>query len=697
MGRVMLTGLLSLWLVPVLTAQDPARYRGRDGTAWIETLTSESDRETTRQASIALGALAKDDPALVTRMLELANTTTVARVRRAITWCLQGAHPSATPGLIPFLRDPDAEIRANAARSLGAIGPGAAAAVPALLEMARTHRASEAPYALGKIGGVDAAKELVRLLPRFPTPAARALEQIGRDAVPALLGALDNPRLRTAATDVLLRIAPTDARVLLAVEAHIPAGDSKSRWRLLRARLPREPELALDVIRIHRKAVGTKARWRGPLIRVHASMIPHLAKGLDDVDPWVRRQAAELLCNLRPPEPEAARHLAPALEDEDAAVRRAAVAGLLEMKTAGAICAAALRTVTKDRDPDVRRLAILALGAVAPADPDTLSTLRATADAHEADRPWAALALARILDNGPERSLRMKQAVATDDRYVRWWADELFRKLEAKHRQPAIGRIIETLSAIDTTDKARATALWSLSKLGPEAAPALPHVLTAIKSSHWESKRAAMYALAAIGAAAKDAVPALIEMFQRGEMPEECLHALGGAGAGAPDSAVPLLIRTLGHRYQNYQRAAGKALGRIGAPAIPALLQAFATEPPGAENTGIRHFAIEAFREAPAELARPALEKAFAHEDPRIAGGALRAFAHLHGRVPDGVFQGHVERAIGHSHWFIRASAADVAWWLDDEALLKPLLSDPDRYVRRKARQAVNTIHRRRE
>jgi HEAT repeat protein len=92
---------------------------------------------------------------------------------------------------ITALQDADPNVRGEAARGLGEIGPIASAAVPALADALKDP--------------VDGVRER----------AAVALGQIGpaaKDAIPALVAALkdDNPEVQQAATEALERIGSAD-------------------------------------------------------------------------------------------------------------------------------------------------------------------------------------------------------------------------------------------------------------------------------------------------------------------------------------------------------------------------------------------------------------------------------------------------------------------------------------------------------
>jgi len=76
----------------------------------------------------------------------------------AVVYLEQAADPEAVPALIQELAGDDIFLRGGAAKALGAIGPAACAAIPALTECL-THEdawvCKTAEYALEKIKGIS--------------------------------------------------------------------------------------------------------------------------------------------------------------------------------------------------------------------------------------------------------------------------------------------------------------------------------------------------------------------------------------------------------------------------------------------------------------------------------------------------------------------------------------------------------------
>ena len=184
----------------------------------------------------------------------------------------------AVPALIDLLRDPD--NRAAAAAVLGDIGPEAEAAVPALaraLEDSDDDVRRTSADALGDIG--PAAEAAVPALARalddtdasVRSNAATALGDLGpvaRAAVPALVRALrdGDPDTRWASAEALGEIGVASEAVVAGL---IDALDDPGAW---------VPMYARDGL----KALGPEA-------------IPAVIGALSDLDPEVRRLAAEVL------------------------------------------------------------------------------------------------------------------------------------------------------------------------------------------------------------------------------------------------------------------------------------------------------------------------------------------------------------------------------------------------------------------
>ena len=128
------------------------------------------------------------------------------RAGAAITLGALGAEAEvAVPGLIVALRDRETSVCYAAVIALGKIGAGAAEAVPGLLAASKDEDMQKsALYALSEIGDA-AVLPLVAALSNeeMVAEASVALIVIGQAAVPALIGALEEEELRNKATIIL--------------------------------------------------------------------------------------------------------------------------------------------------------------------------------------------------------------------------------------------------------------------------------------------------------------------------------------------------------------------------------------------------------------------------------------------------------------------------------------------------------------
>ena len=101
--------------------------------------------------SLACGNMRTDSPSPEKLVQQLADPTTTAAAQKA----LKDLGASAVPALIKGLKNPNAKIREESARTLAFIGPDAKDAVPALIETLKDVEPvvrSDSAWALGEIG-----------------------------------------------------------------------------------------------------------------------------------------------------------------------------------------------------------------------------------------------------------------------------------------------------------------------------------------------------------------------------------------------------------------------------------------------------------------------------------------------------------------------------------------------------------------
>jgi len=189
------------------------------------------------------------------------------KVRRSAALTL-GLHHNAefVPALIEALHDPDEKVRQNAINALGAIGPAAEPAVPALIDVLRnsprTEKGASGPSKLAGNSRSAAAAALGRIGPR------------AKGAVQALAAALNDENLpvrRWSATS--LGEIGVDAR------SAVPA--------LVRA-------LGQSDVQVRRDAIASLGK-----IGVEPEVIASLQAAASDPDAEVRNAAAKILTALR--------------------------------------------------------------------------------------------------------------------------------------------------------------------------------------------------------------------------------------------------------------------------------------------------------------------------------------------------------------------------------------------------------------
>lgn len=178
----------------------------------------------------------------------------------------------------------------------------------------------------------------------------------------------------------------------------------------------------------------------------------------------------------------------------------------------------------------------------------------------------------------------------------------------------------------------RDLALRVLTRLGPKAHAALPALMDQIggRPPNWFNMghRRLYGAVAALGPAARPAIPLLITQSHDLEYRYAALHALGKLGQYDPEHVVPYLVSVLERRPEEHDvPAALDALAEIGKPAraaLPAILAEIERAKAGIGPSGSEELsALAAIGEAGESI--PALVGLLDH--PVLAGSAARALA----------------------------------------------------------------------
>ncbi|HIK29717.1 MAG: HEAT repeat domain-containing protein [Oscillatoriaceae bacterium SKW80] len=257
----------------------------------------------------------------------------------------------AVSELLTVLKEPDARVRASAAKVLGKIGSESENKADALastlveyLNDSNQEVRRAAAEALGRIGSI-AVPKIVEALQAEPTvmrtAAAEALGQMGTDAkeaIPSLVARLQDSdwRVRSAAARALGKIG-TEAK--LEAPALVPP--------LIHALEDSDPE----VRRSAAEALG----------RIGSPVVPDLINALQDENASVRAAAAEALGQIGADAREVVPHLIARLQDSDWRVRSGAAKALgtigSQASLEASIVVEPLIDALKDKDPEVRRAA----------------------------------------------------------------------------------------------------------------------------------------------------------------------------------------------------------------------------------------------------------------------------------------------------------------------------------------------------
>ncbi|MCA1685249.1 MAG: HEAT repeat domain-containing protein, partial [Planctomycetia bacterium] len=260
-------------------------------------------------------------------------------------------------GKVAGLKAPEANDRAEAARSLGLMGPKAGAAVPALVE------------ALGDADGV------VRVR------AASALGRVGgplKAALPVILAARNgaDERVRAEAEAAWARIGPGVRAAIPYVLDLLRRNDGQSQQKASAALgkngLDATPAL-IDVFALeHSTTTGPNFFVRSPVFGGGFSRGTALNNAQIQLNTRLRALAVEAVGKLGPP---VVPTLLEALKDRDESVREGAAQAIGLIGPDAAEAVPALIRGLRDRDAQVRLRAVEALARAGRGSPVALSAL----------------------------------------------------------------------------------------------------------------------------------------------------------------------------------------------------------------------------------------------------------------------------------------------------------------------------------
>lgn len=439
----------------------------------------------------------------------------------------------AVPALINCLTDPNRFVRESAAQALGNIGPHAKAAIPGLIQLSRDRIKKNRTIcgdSLAKIGPA-AISPLIKALnqdhPWNHESLVTALSRLGEESAKALIRDLNGPE-KVGHPLAIKALGAMGAKAKAAIPTLIET--SKSETQSIRL----ESIVAL-----------------GQMGHSASKAVPILIIRLRDSNSAIQSAAAQALGQMGPGAQAAVSPLIEQLQNRDLSVQKSAAEALGRL---GELSESAIPKLVNWLDHDKEELRKIAGSALAKIGEKSLPPLL---DA---------------LKNGPVE--RRRSAV-------------LALGQMGERAVPGLAKIVQ-----GSDDAAALAAIWSLTQIGPAAKgattvlirtlkreflrqaagkalegigqPAIPFLLSALKSTDSDSWEAAAQTLGAMGAKAKDAVPHLISELKgtKSERRRLAARVLGQIGPEA-NSAVPALTSALQSPDKELQQQILKALGKI--------------------------------------------------------------------------------------------------------------------------------------
>jgi HEAT repeat protein len=403
---------------------------------------------------------------------------------------------------------------------------------------------------------------------RLHRRAAAVLLRLGAPAAPGLVAALKDKVQAQRVEAVLVRLGPAAVPALR--EALREEKGCEAAAHLLGLIGPRAADAVADLIAVlKRRQVPATLRSEaafalGRIGEPAGDIVPALTAALRDGPREVREQAAEALGWIDPPAPQAARALAAALKDADAKVTMKACQSLSfvgDRESAPALLAA-----FQGGRAEVAVEAGRALWLLGPKADPVVPALLSTA---QGPPNKAAAARSLLASFGPRIVPVLIKSLGDGEAARREAAADILGRIGPPART-AVPALFAALK--DNSSSVALMAAMALAEIHPtRSRPAVPLLADALDVP------GAAAALAKIGPEARAAVPALIAALKprKGNGSGELirLHArLALARIGAP--AVPALIEALQDKKEGVAPLAGEALAWVLPPAkqaVPAL------------------------------------------------------------------------------------------------------------------------------
>lgn len=552
--------------------------------------------------------------------------------------------PPAVETLGKALADPSAKVKTsvlNALKKLGAAAKDAAdsvgkvagekgltnlavqvlvaigaPAVPALLSVIKSQPldAKTLPEVLGAINkfgleGMSNNKEAIENLfailkaskdakdPRrkFASDALAKFGPDAKDQIPTFLAALkdENSAVHTAAALVLKKMGPLAVPALVKQLESKEEADRRNAAEALGMIGP-DAAPAADALlkRLKDPSEEVVAKATDALDRIGKSPIPGLIALLKDTDKDQRAKAAEALGGLGPRGKEAVDELRKATKDAEPEVRAKAIAALREI------------------GPDVARSAL----------PDLITALK---DKEAEIRKQAAAAIAPFKESGNAAVQALAELLNDPDEAVRKEAADTLSLIGPA----SLPLLMQALADKESVPK-RQLAAEALMSMAKKASKAVPALIEALKDPDVGVRKMVTVALREMGAEAKDAVIDLTIMLLKDtdkDVRENACLALIQINPD-PKIAFSAYKGALRDKEENVRRVASEGLGKLGPPAIPALLDMLKDK-----DKVLRKSAAEALGAMgpKAKSAEKALNAAAEDKEPEVKEAAREALKRL--------------------------------------------------------------------
>ena len=356
--------------------------------------------------------------------------------------------------------------------------------------------------------------------------------------------------------------------------------------------------------------------------------VPDLVEAYDDIDPGVVAAAARASGRMGRRASKAVDDLTELLDHEDARVRVAASQALGQLGSRSRASAGDLNAALRDHDPNVRAAAAVSLGQIGPkADVSISDLVRALDDADDAVSRAASDAL---VDIGKPAVPALVRALGNGDPiFLQAVVDTLGRIGPA-----SVGPLTENLEDREEADISRSYAAMALAQVADRDDSVVPVLVTALADERSGVRTSAAEALGYAGAAARAAVPQLIDTATdpREELlvREFAIAALVKIDPGNADVEKALVYVVSDGNARIYE-AAVEALTKIrawrrGEPNVDEQVARLVRELDGGSVTAAESLGLIGDE---AEAAVPSLVKALESEDPAMRDAALIALERI--------------------------------------------------------------------